>query len=164
MIRALPDLDEAPAARADEEVRSDAVARRWKAVSPARALWFAVPHTRRARSRLVLELADLPGGTCVVLYDGWLFSRARCRKLASRCSILLAREYVALPTLAGAVALLQDEPGTARYLAANLLSAPPASTLRARGQAMLVPVARRAVTGPWRSAVFAGRVVLGTRT
>jgi hypothetical protein len=160
----VPDLDEAPAAHADAVADSDTVVRRWRAVTPPRALWIAVPHTRRGQSRLVADLDDLPIGTSVVLYDGWLFSRARCRKLASRCSILVAREYLALPTLAGAVALLQDEPGTARYLAANLLSAPPTPTLRARVQEMLIPVARRAVCGRWRSVVFAGRVVLGTRT
>jgi hypothetical protein len=142
----------------------DAVARRWRVVSPTDARWFAVTHAPRARSQLVADLEELPVGTCVVLCDGWLLSRGRCRRLASRCSIAVAREYVALPTLSGALVLLQDEAGTARYLAASLLSAPPTPTVRARIQEMLIPVVGRAVSSRLRSAVFAGRVVIGTRT
>jgi hypothetical protein len=142
----------------------DAVARRWKVVSPTEARWFAVPHMPRARSQLVADLEELPVGTCVVLCDSWLLSRGRCRKLASQCSIVVAREYVALPTLSGALVLLQDEAGTARYLADNLLSAPPTPTMRARIQEMLIPVVGRTVSHRMRSAVFAGRVVIGTRT
>jgi hypothetical protein len=133
-------------------------------VSPTDARWFAVTHAPRARSQLVADLEELPVGTCVVLCDGWLLSRGRCRRLASRCSIAVAREYVALPTLSGALVLLQDEAGTARYLAASLLSAPPTPTVRARIQEMLIPVVGRAVSSRLRSAVFAGRVVIGTRT
>jgi hypothetical protein len=143
--------------------RDSAVAQRWIAAVPAEAQWYAVPHTRSGRARTKTELDALPTGACVVLCDSWLLSRSRCRAIAARSAVSLTREYLALPTLARAVALVQDEPGTAKYLATSLLAPPPGSPIRSRAQGLLVPVVRLILKSRLRSVAFGGRVVLGAR-
>jgi len=136
---------------------------KWSVVMPPGARWFAVGHSPRSRARVATALRELPSGAPVVLCDGWPLSRGRCRRLADRGGVCVVREYLALPTLGAAVALVQDTPTTARYAAARLLAVPPRSSWRARVAAAALPAARWILARPSRSVVFGGRVMLGAR-
>jgi hypothetical protein len=147
----------------EETSRLRTVRVKWGHVVPSRACWFRVEHNLRGRSKLMAELRELPPGTPVVLCDTWPFSASRCRNLASRGGVCVVRSYLALPTLAKAVALVQDEPETARYAARALLVAPMNPSMRARVQRHVVPLAATLLSTDLRSAVFGSRLVVGTR-
>jgi hypothetical protein len=149
---------------AAEDSRLSAVRKKWDVVTPPGARWYAVPHTRAGRSRLVAELRNLPVGAPVVLCDAWPRSTGRGRRIAARADIGKTRYYVALPTLYRAVALIQDEPTTARYVAKSLLVAPLRSSWAARFQRLLMPLVRALLSSRARSVVFTGRLVLGERS
>lgn len=137
-----------------------AIAGRWEVAVPVDAQWYLVPHTRKGQAHLVKSLGALEPGSCVVLCDAWLLSRSRCRLIASRSAVTVTREYLALPTLRHAIALVQDDRGIAKYFAERLLAARPGSSLRARTEALLVPIVRVVLTSRLRRIAF-GRIVLG---
>lgn len=137
--------------------------RKWWVVTPPGARWFAVGHSLKSRARVATALRALPPGAPVVLCDNWPLSRRRCRKLARRGGVCVVREYLALPTLGTAVALIQDTPTTARYAATRLLAVPPKVSRPARLAGVALPVARWILCRSSRSVVFGGRVMLGAR-
>ncbi len=146
-----------------ETSRLEAIRAKWGQVVPSKACWFHVEHNPRWRSKLSAELRGLPPGTPVVLCDTWPFSAGRCRNLAIRGGVCVVRSYLALPTLDKAVALVQDEPETARYAARALLVAPMNPSMRARVQRHVMPLVAMLFSTDVRSAVFGSRLVVGTR-
>lgn len=146
-----------------ETSRLEAVRAKWGHVVPSKACWFRVEHNPRRRSKLTGELRELPPGTPVVLCDTWPFSAGRCRNLATRGGVRVVRSYLALPALANAVALVQDEPETARYAARTLLVAPMNPSTRARVQRLVMPLVAMLLATDWRAVVFGSRLVVGTR-
>jgi hypothetical protein len=143
--------------------RLEAVRAKWGQVVSSKACWFQVEHNPRRRAKLSADLRRLPPGTPVVLCDTWPFSAGRCRSLATRGGVCVVRSYLALPTLAKAVALVQDDPETARYAARALLVAPMNPSMRARVQRHVIPLVAMLLSTDLRSAVFASRLVVGTR-
>lgn len=149
---------------AGEYTRLSAVRRKWGVVMPPGTRWYGVPHTPASRRRLVAELRGLPVGAAVVLCDTWPLSARRCRSIVAEAGITQTRRYVALPTLRRAVALIQDDPITAHYAASSLVAAPLRYSWAARCQRLILPLIRRLLASPGRSAIFTGCLVLGERS
>lgn len=136
---------------------------KWRMVAPLNAQWFAVPIGRSRRDVLAAELRAMDVGAAVVLCDGRLGSRRRCRTVAGRGGVALAQEFVAVPTLVGAVMLVQDASETARYVADCFLAPPPVATAVGRAQRHLTRLLRAGVRSRTRAAILPGRVVIGHR-
>jgi hypothetical protein len=130
---------------------------------PAGAPVVEVPRGYRSRRRVAERLAEVAPGARVVLVSGRPAARWGIRRLLRAGGLDVEREYVALPSLRGAVYLAEDARPTIRWLCRAVLTVPPGTARLAVVVDVALRLARRVV--PWRAvgAVAPGRVVVGRR-
>jgi hypothetical protein len=137
-------------------------AERWSrnrlAVGPSDAVHATLARSRPDRRAVERSLAELPGGTPVVLAG----ATRRCHAFASRAGIEVQREYLAFPSAAEPAYLVEDAPATVRLFVGTVLVAPPgsrwAAPLEACCSALRALGSRRLVR-----LLAPGRVIVGRR-
>lgn len=131
---------------------------RWRLLAPANALVVDVPSRPLAVRRTVALVRALPNGSPVILLDHRPGSR-RTRRIASASTLLIQREYIAVPSLRAAIMVVEDSSDSVRWTCRSLLTPPPGSTWAHAPVHAAVAVLRRC---PWlASRLAAGRVVVG---
>jgi hypothetical protein len=131
---------------------------RWRLLAPAGAVAVSIPPGLRATRRTAAQLRDLPAGTPVVLLDHRPFGRLRARRIEATGTIVVDREYVALPSLRRAIVLVEDTADTLRWACHSLVTPPPGVTWAHAPIHLAVALLRRR---PGAAALAAGRVVVG---
>jgi hypothetical protein len=109
--------------------------------------------------RTAAELRALPAGTPVVLLDHRPGGRLRVRRIAATGSIVVDRQYVALPSLRRAIVVVEDTTDALRWACWSLVTPPPGVT-RAHALADAAVKFLRRRPGAAGS-LAAGRVVVG---
>jgi hypothetical protein len=118
-----------------------------------------VPSGLLAVRRTAAELRALPAGTPVVLLDHRPGGRLRMRRIAATGSIVVDRQYVALPSLRRAIVVAEDTTDALRWACWSLVTPPPGVT-RAHALADAAVKFLRRRPGAAGS-LAAGRVVVG---
>jgi hypothetical protein len=136
-------------------------AQNWRIVAPENAVLIDVPRSRTGRRRARRLLDGLPSGTSVVLVGHAAGARRRCRRLARVTGVRLTREYVALPSGRAPAYLVEDAPGTWRYVLSALLTIPPSPPVRTASTEALLRVTRRLSAWNGVGALAPGRVAIG---
>src|SRR5215211_1784998 len=136
----------------------------WSVLGPPDAIRVDLPRSRAARRAMVGRVRALPVGAAVVLCDGVLASRWRCRRFAARASVRLERQYVALPSARSPAFLVEDAPRPLNYFCSAVLSVPPGVALLAAPVGLLVQVAAWLARAGVAGAIAPGRVAVGRRT
>ena len=131
---------------------------RWAALSGPDARWLQAPASGPERRRLARELRAGPAGGQVVVFDGRLGARRRCRRLLREAGVTADRELVAIPSLRRPMYLVEDAPEALRWFCANVLTVPPGAS----GLLGLAVVVLRHSRWAWRR-VLPSRVVVGIR-
>ena len=101
---------------------------RWGLLAPREAVAVDVPAGPLAVRRTARELRALPAGTPVVLLDHRLGGRLRVRRIAATGSIVIDRQYVALPSLRRAIVVVEDSTDALRWACWSLVTPPPGVT------------------------------------
>jgi hypothetical protein len=128
----------------------------WRAAAPEGTLRFDVPPSGAGRRELQARLRELPAGTPVALFASGLGARRRSRRLAVGSGVELAREYLAIPSAAAPLYLVEDVPQTVRYFCSDLLVFPQRTPALVLAE-LLRGLASRAA---W---LAAGRLAVGRR-
>jgi hypothetical protein len=101
---------------------------RWGLLAPPEAVTVDVRPGLLAVRRTAAELRALPAGTPVVLLDHRPGGRLRMRRIAATGSIVVDRQYVALPSLRRAIVVVEDTTDTLRWACWSLVTPPPGVT------------------------------------
>ena len=101
---------------------------RWGLLAPREAVTVDVRSGLLAVRRTAAELRALPAGTPVVLLDHRPGGRLRVRRIAATGSIVIDRQYVALPSLRRAIVVVEDSTDALRWACWSLVTPPPAVT------------------------------------
>lgn len=135
----------------------------WRAVAPSDAVPVDLPRSKRAWANVQERVRTLPVGTTVVLRDGALGSRWRCRRFAERAGVRLDRTYLAMPTVSAPAYLVQDSSASVAYFCRAILTVPPGLAVLAGPVEALLRSIR--LLAPWRAVatLVPGRVVVGHR-
>lgn len=131
---------------------------RWRLLAPANAAVVDVPWRPLAVRRTTAFVRALPPGLPVILLDYRPGSR-RTRRIASACALTVQREYIALPTLRSAIAVVEDSRDSVRWTCRSVLAPPPGSTWAHAPVHAAVAIVRR--YPGLASRLAAGRVVVG---
>jgi len=141
---------------------------RWKenlsVLGPPDAVRIDLPRSRAARRALVGRVRALPVGSAVVLRDGVLASRWRCRRFAARAGVRVERQYVALPSARSPAFLVEDGRRPLGYFCSAVLSVPPGVALLAAPAGLLAHAAAWLARAGLVGAIAPGRVAVGWRT
>jgi hypothetical protein len=105
---------------------------------------------------------ELPAGTPVVLLDGRLGARWRCRRFAAAGGVRIEAAYVALPSLRRPLYLVQDASETLRYLWSDLLVLPFRPPLLPAAE-LAAALLRRAGAWRWTAWFAPGCIAVGRR-
>jgi hypothetical protein len=132
---------------------------RWGLLAPREAVAVDVRSGLLAVRRTAAELRALPAGTPVVLLDHRPGGRLRARRIAATGSIVVDRQYVALPSLRRAIVVVEDTTDALRWACRSLVTPPPGVT-RAHALADAAVKFLRRRPGAAGS-LAAGRVVVG---
>lgn len=136
----------------------------WTVLGPPDAIRVDLPRSRAARRAMVGRVRALPVGAAVVLCDGVLASRWRCRRFAVRAGVRLERQYLALPSARSPAFLVEDARRPLSYFCAAVLSVPPGVALLAAPVGLLARAAAWLARAGVAGAVAPGRVAVGRRT
>jgi hypothetical protein len=101
---------------------------RWGLLAPREAVTVDVRSGLLAVRRTAAELRALPAGTPVVLLDRRPGGRLRARRIAATGSIVVDRQYVALPSLRRAIVVVEDSTDALRWACWSLVTPPPGVT------------------------------------
>jgi hypothetical protein len=101
---------------------------RWGLLAPREAVTVDVRSGLLAVRRTAAELRALPAGTPVVLLDHRPGGRLRVRRIAATGSIVVDRQYVALPSLRRAIVVVEDSTDALRWACWSLVTPPPGVT------------------------------------
>jgi hypothetical protein len=101
---------------------------RWGLLAPREAVTVDVRSGLLAVRRTAAELRALPAGTAVVLLDHRPGGRLRVRRIAATGSIVVDRQYVALPSLRRAIVVVEDSTDALRWACWSLVTPPPGVT------------------------------------
>lgn len=131
---------------------------RWRLLAPPNAAVVGVPWRPLAVRRTSEFVRALPEGLPVILLDERPGSR-RARRIAVASALTIEREYIALPSLRAAIAVVEDTGDSLRWTCRSVLAPPPGSTWAHALMHAAVAVLRR---HPGLVSRFAaGRVVVG---
>lgn len=131
-------------------------------VVPEEAVRFDVPPSADGRRALQAALARLPRGSWVALCDSGVAARRRSRRLAARAGVRVVREYLAIPSVAAPLYLVEDRPETLSYFWSRLLAFPfaePALALAELGRGLV----RSLGVTRWTGWLGTGRLTVGWR-
>lgn len=131
-------------------------------VVPEETVRFDVPSSSTGRHALCQTLSGLPCGSWVALFDSGISARRRSRRLAARAGVRVSGEYLAIPSVAAPLYLVEDRSETLSYFWSRLLVfplKPPAFTLAefARGLGRSIGVSG------WPGWLGPGRLTVGRR-
>jgi hypothetical protein len=101
---------------------------RWGLLAPREAVTVDVRSGLLAVRRTAAELRALPAGTPVVLLDHRPGGRLRVGRIAATGSIVVDRQYVALPSLRRAIVVVEDSTDALRWACWSLVTPPPGVT------------------------------------
>ena len=101
---------------------------RWGLLAPTDAVTVDVRPGLLAVRRAAAELRALPAGTPVVLLDHRPGGRPRVRRIAATGSIIVDRQYVAIPSLRRAIVVVEDSTDALRWACWSLVTPPPGVT------------------------------------
>jgi hypothetical protein len=101
---------------------------RWGLLAPREAVTVDVRSGLLAVRRTAAELRALPAGTPVVLLDHRPGGRRGGRRIAATGSIVVDRQYVALPSLRRAIVVVEDSTDALRWACWSLVTPPPGVT------------------------------------
>jgi hypothetical protein len=135
----------------------------WRLLAPPGALRLEVPLGRARLRRLRQQIMALPPGAAVVLSDPWLGSRWRCRRLAAATGLELESGYLALPTPAAPIWLIQDRPGPVTYAFTHLLTVPPGTVRMVPAMDAAVRIAGLPALARHARPLVPGRLWVGRR-
>lgn len=136
----------------------------WSVLGPPDAVQIDLPRSRAGRRALVRRVRALPVGSAVMLRDGVLASRWRCRRFALRAGVQLQRQYVALPSARSPAFLVEDGRRPLGYFCSAVLSVPPGVTLLAAPAGLLARAAAWLARAGLVGVIAPGRVAVGWRT
>lgn len=136
----------------------------WTVLGSPDAIRVDLPRSRAARRAMVGRVRALPVGAAVVLCDGALASRWRCRRFAARAGVRLERQYLALPSARSPAFLVEDARRPLSYFCAAVLSVPPGVALLAGPVGLLARAAAWLARAGVAGAIAPGRVAVGWRT
>lgn len=131
-------------------------------VVPEETARFDVPSSAAGRQALQVTLSRLPSGSWVALFDSGISARRRSRRLAARAGLRVTREYLAVPSVAAPLYLVEDRPETLSYFWSRLLVfpfTPPALTLAELGRGL----GRSIGVKGWPGWLGPGRLTVGRR-
>jgi hypothetical protein len=135
----------------------------WSVLGPPGAVQVDLPRSPAARRALVRDVRSLPAGSAVVLRDGVLASRWRCRRFAARAGVQVERQYVALPSVRSPAFLVEDGRRPLGYFCSAVLSVPPGVALLAAPVGLLSRAAAWLARAGLVGAIAPGRVAIGWR-
>jgi hypothetical protein len=134
----------------------------WRLVTARGAIPFRLPRRRAALRSLREEVRALPPGTPVVLYDTSRRPCARCRRFAAETGVELEGVYLAVPSLASPLYLIQDTPQTLDYYWSDIVVLPLRAPLDGIAEIGL-RVARQLGLGRWTRVLLPDRLAVGWR-
>ena len=131
-------------------------------VAPEETVRFDVPSSAAERQALQETLCGLPSGSWVALFDSGISARRRSRRLAARAGVRVTREYLAVPSVAAPLYLVEDRPETLSYFWSRLLVfpfTPPALVLAE----LVRDIGRSIGMTRWPGWLGPGRLTVGRR-
>jgi hypothetical protein len=134
----------------------------WRVIDGGAAVQVRLPRTRSEVDDLSNLVRGLPSGTSVAVWDATRWARRRCRRFAAGAELRIASEYLAIPSLASPLYLVEDAPETLRFFWSEVAALPFRSRLRVPAEVALRLVLALSLWR-WTALVLPHRVVVGRR-